>query len=118
MTAFFADLFWKSKPFWFHARADDFTVSCNKNMDEKQVTVLSLCDLSKAFDSICHDKLLLKLKMLNIDLLWFKSYPDGRIQSVHVGNIESGRLGVPYGVPQRSILGPILFSIFVNLYGE
>lgn len=49
-----------------------------------------------------------------IDILWFKSYIENRAQSVRLNNTVSNKLNIAYGVPQGSILGPVLFSIYVN----
>ena len=75
-----------------------------KNMDERKITVLSLCDLSKAFDSINNEMLLQKLVSLNIDIFWFDDYLKNRTQSVHLGNIESDKVEIKFGAPQGSIL--------------
>ena len=74
-------------------------------------------DLSKAFDSICHRTLLLKLQGLGASSKaskWFQSYLTDRMQSTRLGTSHSEELIVTHGLPQGSILGPLLFSLYMN----
>ena len=84
------------------------------NIDKHKISLITLCDLSKAFDSVSHDILIKKFSNLNIDSYWFHSYLGGRTQSVRLGNYMSEKCNIAYGVPQGSVLGPILFLIYVN----
>ena len=76
-----------------------------------------LIDLSKAFDTIDHNILLNKLSAYGItknELKWFKDYLTGRMQRVCVDSTFSDWTTITRGVPQGSILGPLLFLIYVN----
>ena len=74
-----------------------------------------MIDLQKAFDCVDHGILLEKLRVMGIgNLDWFRSYLSGRRQCVVVNGTQSDFMGVSCGVPQGSILGPILFLCYVN----
>ncbi len=84
------------------------------SMDSKIPTDVVYLDLSKAFDSVSHNKLLYKLWMLGITgplWQWFRSYLEYRYHFVEVENKQSSLLPVLSGVPQGS---PLLFLIYIN----
>ena len=85
--------------------------------DKGNFTGMVLLDLQKAFDTVDHTILLNKLKWLGADDLtvqWFRSYLTGRTQVTDIGGTLSEPKGVTCGVPQGSILGPLLFLLYVN----
>ena len=74
-------------------------------------------DLSKAFDTIDHDILITKMEhygIKNIESKWFKIYLSDRKQYVEFNNTQSATETITTGVPQGSILGALLFLIYIN----
>ena len=88
------------------------------SMDDGRVKALTLLDLSAAFDTIDHTILLRKLDncfgVSGKALDWFKSYLTGRSQRIKLGNCMSSRSDLSFGVPQGSVLGPVLFTLYTT----
>ena len=88
-----------------------------KNLDDGQHSCAIFLDLAKAFDSVSHNILLKKLEKYGIRgnaLMFFASYLQSRKQFVKLNNVISDCALIEFGVPQGSILGPLLFLIFIN----
>ena len=87
------------------------------NMNEGRATAAIFLDLKKAFDTVNHDILISKLHCYGIKgsaLNWFISYLTDRSQVVTINSHLSDSQNINIGVPQGSILGPLLFIIYVN----
>ena len=84
-------------------------------MGKGNLVGMVLIDLQKAFDTVDHGILLEKLSAIGVSSLsWFHSYLENRTQCVEVEGIRSSLEALSCGVPQGSILGPLLFLIYVN----
>ena len=85
-------------------------------IDNHQVTIMLLLDLSAAFDTVNHSILINRLEncvgVTGKALRWFKSNLLGRSQSIVIDDATSESLGTKIGVPQSSVLGPLLFLIY------
>ena len=91
-------------------------------MDNQQVTILVLLDLSAAFDTVDHAVLLKRLServgIRGMALKWFQSYLSGRTQRVSVKDALSEPSTLSCGVPQGSVLGPLLFTVYTLPLGD
>ena len=88
-----------------------------KALDQGKIVVGLMIDLKKAFDGICLKTLLKKLYayvIMEIFFNWFKSYLTNRTQYVQYGNSKSETKTITHGFPEGSILGPLLFILYVN----
>ena len=88
-----------------------------KAYDMSSQTDIIFLDFKKAFDSVPHDELLLKLRKIGISGIlwfWFRAYLKSRKQCVCINGQFSDFLPVLSGIPQGSILGPLLFLIYIN----
>ena len=92
-------------------------IKFKKVFDDGLVTGMILIDLQKAFDTINHDILLKKLSIIGFSdhtIKWSHSYLSNRKFTVNLENSFSEVSRISFGVPQGSILGPLLFLIYVN----
>ena len=86
-------------------------------IDSRDISCGIFLDFSKAFDTVNHEILIQKLEYYGIRGIandWFVSYLSNRCQFVSLGDVTSDKQSVGCGVPQGSVLGPLLFLLYVN----
>lgn len=97
--------------------AINYVINEWKNRDTKEIIIALFLDFKRAFETIDIEILLKKLRMYGVEdneIKWFRAYLTQRRQKTKIGNIESDYANTHTGVPQGSILGALLFIIYIN----
>ena len=95
----------------------ELTKFITNTLDERNKCIAVFLDLAKAFDTVSHNLMLRKLESVGIRGVahsWFQSYLTNRTQSTRIGNHTSDRAVIDYGVPQGTVLGPLLYLLYAN----
>ena len=87
-------------------------------LDNNKICILTLLNSSAAFDTIDHQILLTRLQqsfgIFGSALSWFRSYLSNRTQAITVNGLHSQQTTIHFGVPQGSVLGPVLFILYTQ----
>jgi len=86
--------------------------------DNKQVTVLIGLNLLAAFNTVDHKRLQSEFGVIGTPLSWLRTYLQDRIQFVKLGQHQSPVVGLDVGIPQGSVLGPLLFAVYCSLVAD